>query len=184
MAGRVHNALGATPADPCPTAGDESRQYCSLTDYRSWREAAALLWQAGIIPTWAMLSATPPTAAKAAERAQLEQRVRDYAATFNALPATGSVWSSQDNRELVTQIAVLMTAGDALLDELQATLTLAGLDPPPVPIPQEPPPARRKSPLRRYIVPGALGVGVLTVIGLTAWAAMSSRETDGRARDR
>lgn len=186
MPGRVYNAIGGTSADPCPTKGPP---YCSLSDFRSWRHAAARLYEQGIAPAWATLASAAPSTEDADARAALQHRVEAYAAQFNALKRSGSFWSSADNLELSAQAIAIMQGGDALLDDLVAAIEATGATPPTIPIPTTPPTARPKSSLRRYALPAAFGVGIVAVIGLAAWAATNgSREGaangNGRTRNR
>lgn len=170
MAGRVYNALGGTPESPCPTIGTE---YCSLGDVRSWREAAARLYQRGILPVWHALVEVSTSAPQETDNAsQLHVRVKEYADGFNGLPA-GSLWSADKNRELITSTIALMQDGDALIEDLRLAIEATGNTPPSVLLPAPPEAPIPKSAWTRWLLPVGAVSGVLVVIGLSAAAAVT-----------
>ncbi len=173
MAFRVYNALGGTAEAPCPTAG--GGEFCSLGDVRSWREAAARLYERAILPSWQALVELTTTAPTEGDAVQLlHERVASYASAFNKLPG-GSMWSAEKNRESVTDIVALMQSGDQLVDDLGAAIEATGNPAPAVLLPAPPETPVMKHPWSRWLLPaGAVG-GVLVVIGLSAAAAVSYR---------
>lgn len=171
MGFRVYNALGGTPETPCPTRGGAA--FCNLADVRSWREAAARLYDRAILPTWTALLEVSTSAPEAgSELDALHKRVTDYVAAFNELPGA-SLLSSDKNLERVTAIIALMGVGDALVDDIQAAIAATGNTAPAVLLPAPPPEPLAKHAASRWLLPVGASVGVLVVIGLSAAAAVS-----------
>ncbi len=170
MANRVYNALGGTPDNPCPTTG--GAEFCSISDVRSWREAAARLYDRAILPTWqALLDVSTSQPPEGGQLAQLHERVSAYAAAYNELEAPS--FFAAKNRERVTSIIALMAEGDALLDDLQAAIATTGNTAPAFLLPAPPAEPVTKHAASRWLLPAGAVLGGLVVFGLTAAAAVS-----------
>lgn len=171
MAGRVYNALGGTPDSPCPTTG--GAEFCSVADVRSWREAAARLYDRAILPTWqALLDVSTSQPPEGGQLAQLHDRVSGYAKAYNELEGGGSFFAGK-NRERVAAIVALMLQGDELLDDMQTAIMDTGNVVPGVLLPAPPDEPVTKHALSRWFLPAGAVLGGLVVFGLTAAAAVS-----------
>ena len=133
-----------------------------------WRSAAANLYQLGVVPLLEQLEAV-----SAAQGAGFRPGVVQYQTTFNAL-RQGSVLSTAQNLEVVSETVALMTAGDALVDGMRAALEDQGVAPLELAIPGPPAQPDEKPAWARLAWPGAIVGGVVVVIGLAAWASSSA----------
>lgn len=171
----VFNALGGTPSDPCPTDGTP---YCTRSDYRSWREAAARMYELGVLPMWSVLADLGSNPEKAASLATLHERLTAYAVSFNALPRSGAWFSSDENLELANRALALMQTGETLIADLRSKILELGGTPPTLALGETPPPPKKKSQLRRYLLPAAAIGGTVTVLVLAGLAFR--KPDDGR----
>ena len=178
----VYNALGGTPAEPCPTSVSRwfDRGYCSRGDVDMWRAAATNLYALGVLPLLAQLEAIDPE-----RTADFRPQAVDYQTRYNALPPA-SVLSTARNLEAVSAAVALMATGDALVDNLRAAIEAGGATPMALAIPGPPAQPREKSALARFAWPGVIVGSVVLVVGLSAWAAATggTRDSSGNGKGR
>jgi hypothetical protein len=140
--------------------------FCSVADYKSWREAARMLYEGGILRLYSQVWSIDEKANNFTASNFVFPLVDRYREGWEALPNSGAVFDVEENAEAIAQAVTLMNEGENVLELLRVQLEKGGHEPVPLGLPLRPATVATKSAWTRYAPVGAGIIGTGSLIGL------------------